>query len=287
MSQEPEERQRDRSNRWPELLFAAGLVLIILVLMVLVSIWIPKPVPQVQPAVVKAVRPVLDLPREQLLLEAGRVLKAAPMASDDERQRQIAFVEAIRKLTAEQEEPDAFLLQTVTKLFVSLPRSIRSALGDLAVSNSAATLREELFGLLLSWIPRKLLTAEQLLLVNQAADDVERMSLIRHAVNNDVMPGSGELSAAQLLPLVESCLTQVQKDLQHERAAGGGYGLDSEMSMMQELTDTFAAFPDLAAADQQRVTETMQALADRWEQIQARPEPSRGRAKSSYRRRRR
>ncbi|MFN9823875.1 MAG: hypothetical protein ACK58J_06945 [Planctomyces sp.] len=67
------------------------------------------------------------------------------MASDDERQRQIAFVEAIRKLTAEQEEPDAFLLQTVTKLFVSLPRSIRSALGDLAVSNSAATLREELF----------------------------------------------------------------------------------------------------------------------------------------------
>ncbi|GEM_PF-2754507 len=103
------------------------------------------PVPQVKPAVVKAVRPVLDLPREQLLLEAGRVLKVAPMASDDERQRQIAFVEAIRKLTAEQEEPDAFLLQTVTKLFVSLPRSIRSALGDLAVSNSAATLREELF----------------------------------------------------------------------------------------------------------------------------------------------
>ena len=66
------------------------------------------PVPQVKPAVVKAVRPVLDLPREQLLLEAGRVLKVAPMASDDERQRQIAFVEAIRKLTAEQEEPDAF-----------------------------------------------------------------------------------------------------------------------------------------------------------------------------------
>jgi len=30
-------------------------------------------------------------------------------------------------------------------LFVGLPRSIRSALGDLAVSNSAATLREELF----------------------------------------------------------------------------------------------------------------------------------------------
>ena len=145
MSQEPEEQQRDRSNRWPELLFAAGLVLIILVLMVLVSIWIPKPVPQVNPAVVKAVRPVLDLPREQLLLEAGRVLKVAPMASDDERQRHIAFVEAIRKLTAEQEEPDAFLLQTVTELFVSLPRSIRSALGDLAVSNSAATLREELF----------------------------------------------------------------------------------------------------------------------------------------------
>jgi len=85
-----------------------------------------NPVPQVKPAVVKAVRPVLDLPREQLLLEAGRVLKVAPMAS-------------------EQEEPDAFLLQTVTKLFVSLPRSIRSALGDLAVSNSAATLREELF----------------------------------------------------------------------------------------------------------------------------------------------
>ena len=104
-----------------------------------------NPVPQVKPAVVKAVRPVLDLPREQLLLEAGRVLKVAPMASDDERQRHIAFVEAIRKLTAEQEEPDAFLLQTVTKLFVSLPRSIRSALGDLAVSNSAATLREELF----------------------------------------------------------------------------------------------------------------------------------------------
>lgn len=80
-------------------------------------------------------------------------------------------------------------------------------------------------------------------------------------------------------------MTQVQKDLQHERAAGGGDGLDSEMSMMQELTDTFAAFPDLAAADQQRVTKTMQALADRWEQIQARPEPSPGRTKSSDRRR--
>lgn len=80
-------------------------------------------------------------------------------------------------------------------------------------------------------------------------------------------------------------MTQVQKDLQHERAAGGGYGLDSEMSMMQELTDTFAAFPDLAAADQQRLAEAMQALAGRWEQIQARPEPSPGRAKSSYRRR--
>jgi hypothetical protein len=55
--------------------------------------------------------------------------------------------------------------------------------------------------------------------------------------------------------------------------------------MMQEVTGTFAAFPDLAAADQQRVTETMQALAGRWEQIQARPKPSPGRTKSSDRRR--
>lgn len=287
MSQKPVEHQQNSSGRWLAILAITVFGVALLASPVFILISIPAFPQRAPTAANTAALPVINLPSEELLREARRILKVAPGASDDHRRLQTAFIAALKELTAGPDEPDADLLQVVTDLFVSLPRSIRSVMGDVAFKNSTAALREELLKLLLKWIPRKLLTAQQLLLVSQAADEVERLSLISPLANNDVLPGSGQVSAAQLLPLAESCLTQLRQNLANARVAARGLSPDSELTMMQDVTCRLIAIPDLPAADRQRVSETMQMLAEQVRQIKSQPEPSPRRSRTSIRRRRR